>query len=55
LLSIFYVKKREEAKAKEKDGQGSQERRKKRRERKERYLCSQVSIYFQDSEERSYF
>jgi hypothetical protein len=27
----------------------------KKEERKERYLCSQVSIYFQNLEERSYF
>jgi hypothetical protein len=28
---------------------------KRKKERKERYLCSQVFIYFQDLEERSYF
>jgi hypothetical protein len=51
LLSIFYLKKKEKQKQKKKMDKGPNEKKK----RKERYLYSQVSIYFQDLEERSYF
>jgi hypothetical protein len=54
LLSIFYVKKKEE-KQKQKKKMDKGPNKKRRRKRKERYLCNQVSIYFQDLEERSYF
>jgi hypothetical protein len=56
LLSIFYVRKEEKQKQKKKIDKGPNGKKERKEEgKKERYLCSQVSIFFQDSEERCYF